>query len=415
MNYKTILKNVVALAFGEFSSKAFGFLTMIYLAKTLGAEQFGMVGFVSAIASYAVLFSNFGIEQYAAQRLSSHRFQDVRDLIGHVLSTRFLLSILLIIPFIIFGINYTSSISVQWLFIFQSIFIIAYALNLQFYFVSQKKFTSLAIVKILTAGSILIVTWFFVTSPNDLAIVTFISGSVTFFVFVAAVLFIVKKEKIALSMPTMHGVRQLLSNAAPLGISALMIQIYYSADVIFLGFTNPGVELGYYTGVYRLILVLTLISGFLYQIFLPELAKLKENHFHQFQTKFYIVFMICTGGIITIVSYIWAYEIVKVILGSEYILAVGVFNILLVNVFMVFVNVSFGSLLIVWNRHKEYLIVVSAGAMFNVIGNIILIPHYGIYGAAISTVAAECAVFLIAFYFNQKIFGLFNSKKATAF
>jgi len=54
-----------------------------------------------------------------------------------------------------------------------------------------------------------------------------------------------------------------------------MIQIYYLARYFFLGFTNPGVELGYYTGAYRIILLFTLIPGFFYSIFLPDWQKLR--------------------------------------------------------------------------------------------------------------------------------------------
>ena len=64
--------------------------------------------------------------------------------------------------------------------------------------------------------------------------------------------------------------------------------------------------------------------------------------------------------------------------------------------------------MIAWNQHKKYLLVVASGAGANILANIILIPLYGIYGAAIATVIAETAVFVMAIYFNKKIFGLFT-------
>jgi len=59
MKYRTIFSNFAALAFGEFASKAFGFITMVYLARVLGAENFGFIGFVSTISAYVVLFCKF--------------------------------------------------------------------------------------------------------------------------------------------------------------------------------------------------------------------------------------------------------------------------------------------------------------------------------------------------------------------
>ena len=139
MNYKAILSKLVTLAFGEFSSKAFGFFTMVYLARVLGADNFGMVGFVSAISGYVLLFANFGIEQYAARLLATGQLRESGHLIGSVLKSRLFLSLIFIVPFIIFGILYSAQSVVQWLFIFQSLFILANAFNLQFYFIAEKK------------------------------------------------------------------------------------------------------------------------------------------------------------------------------------------------------------------------------------------------------------------------------------
>jgi O-antigen/teichoic acid export membrane protein len=408
-----MFSNFVALAFGEFSSKAFGFLTMIYLANTVGAERFGMIGFASAAAAYAVLFANFGIDQYAQQQLSARSIGSTPNLTGDVLVTRTVLSFLLVIPFTAFGVLYSDDPVIRWLFIFQSIVIAAYALNLQFYFVSQQKAAALTIVKIAAAAGILLVTWLAVNGPDDLPRVPLISGTITAVVFLITARFVFAGGAIPFRIPSFRAMTALITDAAPLGLSSLMIQIYYSADVLILGFMNPGRELGYYTGAYRIILILTMISGFLFQVFLPELAKITERHFRHPQTKMYISTMLLAGGIVSVVSYIWGYELVLLILGKEYIPAIGVFNILLINVFMVFVNVSFGSLLIAWNRHKQYLAVVTIGAASNVIANIVLIPQYGIYGAAVSTVIAECAVFLSALYFHQSIFGIGETKKGS--
>jgi O-antigen/teichoic acid export membrane protein len=89
----------------------------------------------------------------------------------------------------------------------------------------------------------------------------------------------------------------------------------------------------------------------------------------------------------------------------------NVFTILLVNLFMIFVNVSLAHLLVAWNHHKKYLIVVSSGAIANIACNIMLIPTYGIIGAAIATVCAEVVVLGTTLYYHNRLHGLFASRK----
>ena len=408
--FKTIFISFSQLAFGEFFSKVFGFFTMVYLARVLGAENFGLVGFVSTISAYVVLFANFGVEQYAARTLAASPLKENEQLIGNVIGSRFILSLLLFIPFIWFGIFYSNTSGEVWLFIFQSLFILACAFNLQFYFVAVKNISTLTLIKTAISSCILLCSYLFVKGPSDLPLVTLVSGTITLLAFLWSVRYVFHKERLHYKAFSFSNIFPLLKGAAPLGVSALMIQIYYSADIVFLGFTNPGVELGYYTGAYRIILLFTLIPGFFYSIFLPELAKITTDHFKNKYTQLYIGLLISFGCILSVVSYIWSAEIINLVLGKTYLPAVGVFKILLMNVFMVFVNVALGNLLIAWNKHNKYLLVVTSGAVANIACNIVLIPQYGIYGAAVSTVVAECAVFVAALYYTHTIFGLVNKE-----
>ena len=410
MNYKAILSKLVTLAFGEFSSKAFGFFTMVYLARVLGADNFGMVGFVSAISGYVLLFANFGIEQYAARLLATGQLRESGHLIGSVLKSRLFLSLIFIVPFIIFGILYSAQSVVQWLFIFQSLFILANAFNLQFYFIAEKKILTLAILKTSVSFSILLCSIIFVKSTSDLARVTFISGTVTLLFYASMVKYLFSKRIIVYSQYSFPNIVNMLKKSAPLGVSALMIQIYYSADIVFLGFTNPGIDLGYYTGVYRIILLFTAIPGIIYMIFLPDLAKINSGHFHHRITRNYIGLLFGLGCILPMIAYIFSRNIITLVLGISYIPAVGVFNISLLNVFLVFVNVSLAHLLIVWDKQHKYLTVVASGAIVNILSNIIMIPLFGIYGAAISTVFAECAVLVMTLFYHRTIFGLFKKE-----
>ena len=63
-----------------------------------------------------------------------------------------------------------------------------------------------------------------------------------------------------------------------------------------------------------------------------------------------------------------------------------------VNAALVYFNVLLGQPLLAWDRQRTYMLAVGSGAAANVVLNLLLIPPYGIVGAAVATLAAEAAV-----------------------
>ncbi|MFZ4619187.1 MAG: flippase [Bacteroidota bacterium] len=396
------LKTFAGAAAGEYLSKAFGFITTMYLARILTAEDFGALGFSSALASYAVLIANFGLDQYAAQSISSGRTENAKQITRDIFIIRSILSVLTFIPCILFGMYSSYSVQYQWLFILQAFVISAYALNPQFYYTAVDRLRVFSIQRITVAGLSFAAVFLVIRDRNDIAFIPMLTGSITFVVFLLAALSIYRKEKNEIAALKSIKMLSILKGALPLGISSLMIQIYYSADMIFLGIMQPGTDTGLYAAAYRVILIFTAVPGLFYMVFLPHLSTITEEYFRNIHTRTYILLQIFTGCILTVVLYIWSEEVIALILGATFLPAVKVFRILDINLFLVFVNVAVGNLLIAWNRQKEYLIVVSAGAFVNILLNVALIPEMGIYGAAYATVGAEIGVLLFTIYYHLR-------------
>ena len=377
---------------------------MAYLARALGVERFGFVGFVGSISAYLILFANFGIENYSTQQLASDRVRISKQTIGTIIGTRSLLSIVFIIPFIFFGFYYSQSASEKLFFVFQSIVIFAYSFNLQYYFVAVREVKTLAFFKTGSALLILIATYCFIMGPSDLQYVALVSGCVSLLFNLWSVHHVLKKIEMAFSFPKFADMKTLVWRSFPLGVSALMIQIYYSADIVFLGFTNPGVQLGYYTGAYRIINLVGAVPALLYLTYVPDLAKITAGHSIAKATREYIAVVIGSGIVIVGICFYFSKDIIALILGAQFAPSRTVFRILLLNALLIYVNVALAHLLIAWGENRSYLFVVSSGAAVNIVLNFVLIPLYGINGAAIATVCAEAAVCVAAWYYLRKTF-----------
>jgi len=366
--------------------------------------MFGFTGFVGSISAYAILFSNFGIETYATRLLAADREALTKKTMGVIFGTRSLLAIALIIPFIAFGFYYSQTVSEQLFFIFESVIILVYAFNLQYFFVSIRDVRKVAVIRTGSAALVLVASYCFIHSPADVQYNALIGSSVTLVFFLWGVVHAFRKLPGAFSFPSFSEMRGLVRDSLPLGVSALMIQIYHSADIVFLGFTNPGTQLGYYTGAYRIINLISAVPGLIYLTYIPDLATITEAHPAAKTTREYIAAVIALGIVIVGLSFYFSKEIITIILGAHFAPANTVFRILLINVLIIYINVAFAHLLMAWGENRSYLYVVSTGAAVNIVMNVVLIPHYGINGAAIATACAEAAVFVAAWRYLRKKF-----------
>jgi O-antigen/teichoic acid export membrane protein len=188
-------------------------------------------------------------------------------------------------------------------------------------------------------------------------------------------------------------IKGIIKASTPLAISALMINIYYNLDHVMLGMISTKRELGYYAAAYKIILLAIIPASIILQSFFPQLSKFYDQINERSRLmNFYARLMFVTGIFFTSMGLLFAGEIVEIVFGPAYKSSVPLLRILILNVFLIYVNMTYGNPLIAWNKQKYYSYVIASGAGLNVLLNIILIPKYFAYGAAIATILTEAVV-----------------------
>jgi O-antigen/teichoic acid export membrane protein len=84
--------------------------------------------------------------------------------------------------------------------------------------------------------------------------------------------------------------------------------------------------------------------------------------------------------------------VIVLIYGGAYVEAVRPLQILLITSSVIFLNVALVNPLLAWDRQTEYMKIIAVGALANVVMNVLLIPRFGIRGAAVATLLAEISV-----------------------
>jgi O-antigen/teichoic acid export membrane protein len=182
--------------------------------------------------------------------------------------------------------------------------------------------------------------------------------------------------------------------------------IYANLDIVMLGFMGDAEQVGYYQIATKIKVALTAVGGIVWNVALPKATQLWERGDHEgfaqlarrslrfvclLQLAVTLFFMVSAGWVIPLVA------------GKDYAPAVPSFRVLLLSLLPIAASNIIGEqLLIPAGKEKRLLAAELAGAGANLILNLVLIPTCGIVGAAAATVAAECVVTLLAYWYARK-------------
>lgn len=206
--------------------------------------------------------------------------------------------------------------------------------------------------------------------------------------------------------------KETLWKSLPYGIALILNTFYFRIDSLLLYFIRGPVETGVYGVPMKLFEQIMLLPLYFMNAVLPVLTKAIDkgrdayNRIIQYAYDFIIMisFPILAGG------YALAYPLIFVISGPEFLskLDKGFYGsdialkILLFSYVLSFIAGVFTFVLIAVGKQLKILWVNLAGAIFNVIANLIIIPIYGFRGAAIISVATQVMLLIMLIFYSRK-------------
>ena len=202
--------------------------------------------------------------------------------------------------------------------------------------------------------------------------------------------------------------RELLSFSWPLVIGNFSYIFYTHTDRLFLGFFKTSKDIGVYMAGSQIAHLLTFVLPSLAFIFLPIMSELySKNKMHDFAHLYKSitrwVFLITLPLFLFLVFF--SKEIILLLFGLQYWSSV---NILRILALAFFISASVGlawDTLLAMGKSKALMMTQSVGAMTNVVLNVLLIPPFGIEGAAIGTASGIIIVNFMQLYiiYHSKI------------
>jgi O-antigen/teichoic acid export membrane protein len=392
-----IAKNTGVLLASQIASYIFGFFFIMYTARYLGAEGFGILSFALAFTGIFGVFADLGLRQLTVREVARDKSLASKYL-GNIAVMKVILAIITfgLIALFINLLGYPEqTIKVVYLVALSVIF---GTFSGMFYSVFQalEKMEYQSVGQILSSALLLTGALFAIS--RGVSVVGFASIYFLVSVVVLVYSFVVGVWKLVLPKVEVDWSfwKLTIKEALPFGITVIFITIFYWIDSVMLSLMQGDEVVGWYNAAYRLIMVLLFIPSTLNMVIFPAMSRfyVTSKKSLRFAYEKYFKLMAIVGFPIGVGTTLLADRFVLLIYGAEYAPSIIALQILVWSSVFIFLGGAFGRLLESSNNQMTITKITAINALVNVILNLILIPKFSYIGASIATVITEFSVLM---------------------
>lgn len=401
--FKKIITNAGWMLVDKVVRMAGGAIVGIWSTRYLGPKDFGTWNYALAISGIFGAIASLGFEGVIVRDLVENP-KDRDKLLGTAFALRFVASILTTILAITFAAllkpNAHSLILLVFICSLGSAFQSAYVIDLYFRSATSSKHSIIAqdsafalsvIVKIL-----LIV--------GKCSLLSFVVLGIAEQALAAVFLIFAYKKRVNSIREWKYSQAtaiRLLSDSWPLIVSGLVISIYMRIDQIMLGKILGESAVGVYSAAVKVSEIWYFIPISILNSAFPTILKSKATNEIEYrnQLQYVATFLLWMSMFVALIMQYLSKPVITILYGSKF---EGASSVLIIHIWTgvaVAIGCIWSQWILVEGKQKLSIINYVVTALINVILNLILIPKFGICGAAISTLSAysigQCTSFFL--------------------
>jgi O-antigen/teichoic acid export membrane protein len=402
-----VLKNTFWLSLGQFFTRLFKFLLVVFAARILGPEGWGSFQYVLSIASMFFIFSDWGVGNLLIRDYQQKEDFKERIRTGSLIreSLAFLSLIVALIASLIFeNPNFRKTFIILALFLFLGN-LRDYILN---FFQAIQKMEKQFIVNFVESLLTLIFGIIFLLTLRNFVSFAFAYLFGIFFSFILAIL--LAKNFLIYLKPKINYefIKYYLINGLPLALFGVLGFVFFTTDQIILGKLKGVETVGYYSIAARIILILTTFpSLFLISLF-PQLALSvsdKERLKNIFKKS--IPFILLISFFLFAFILIFA-DFLPLLFGQKYIPSIQPLKLLSLILLLIPLTNLFDNFLFSINKQWQDFFITLFCAILNVVLNFLLIPQYSIFGAIYATLISQFVNLILTSLLSYRYFRILN-------
>jgi O-antigen/teichoic acid export membrane protein len=393
---QTVAKNTFWLTAGTVGSRLVKAILIIYAARVLGAEGYGVFSYTLSLAGFFTIFSDFGLSALLTREAIKKP-----EKISSYLATTFVIKTvtvaLTVLATLIAAPHFTKIAGVRPLIPIAALLLAFDSLRGLGFSITRAQnrmeleglFTVLTDVFITAFGVIVL----FVKPTTYLLTAAYAAGSGVGFVLVAFV--VLRQFRKLLSYFDKSLIKHILSSAWPFAIMGLLGGFMINIDTLFIGFFRTAGELGLYGAAQRPIQFAYILPTFFGISLFPVVSNFihrGDNTKVRLALEKSIVAMYAIAIPLALGSIIIGKQLIYLFFGREYLAATTTFQLLSLTYLLIFPNTIISNTIFAYDKQKIFLISSTLGAAANSFLDWLFIPSYGIAGSAVATIISQILV-----------------------
>lgn len=404
---ENVVRNVVWAVTGKVVTLLGGLLVGIFVARYLGPEQYGLMSYVMSYVALFQVLASFGMDQIEIREES--KSPEERD---QIIGTAFTLKIgFAIITMLLVAITawiFEADSFTKWMIILYSASMVANSFG-----VIRNYFTSLVwneyIVKTeitrTLIGAGIKVGLLLLQAP----LVWFIAATLFDTMLIAGGYLVSYRSKIDSIKKWTFDRKQaiyLVKQSFPLLLSGAAVIVYTKIDQVMIGNMIDKQSVGLYAVAGTFVQVIAFIPTIMSQTVTPILIRFYSSNIDEYKTKAQI-FMNLTTWIIILVCIIvccLSYPIVKYTYGLQYLSAIPLLQITVFKEIGYALAQTSGTMIVIENKQNIVVIRNIIGCFACITLNLLLIPRYGITGAAVCSIITS----ILTGFFSHAIIPIYR-------
>ena len=400
---RRVLRNAGALAVARGTTMVLSLVTFAYLARVLEPERFGVLSIGLALVAYFGLPVNFGLDVLGVRELAREaRRSD--ELVGAILGLRTILVVLALGAYTLV----VSFFDMPWLYKLvlwiQGLALIGQAISLEWVYQGLERMGVVAVRNVAVAAMSLAGTLLLVRSPDDVLVAAAVGAASLIAANGSLLLTYARRLGTVRVRLRRSAWLPLLKPALPLWASHAMVIVAVYLDTLLVGLLAGEEAAGLYAAVYKLAAIALVPAEILLLAFLPTLANafgtlgLMRERARAFATALFSLGLpICLGGALL------APDLTTLVYGPDYASASVALALLMANMLLAYGAIAYGQPLVAWDKERAFLLAFTISVALNIPLDLVLIPRFGIDGAATGTVIAQAISAAILFALHYRL------------
>ena len=383
----------VAMSAATLFAQIVGFFMLAVIARRLGPQDVGSYSFAISLMYYFAIPANFGVTALATRELARDPDR-ARPLLGEIMALQGALCLIPYVVLVALAPLLAADDTSQTLIPIVGLTFALEAASLGFVLYGFQRFGIMAAARVVGALTFAALTFLFVHEGDTTPLAWIHLAGVAATSVITAVVVLRATGGPKLEVGPRDLARRFRAGV-PLGVSAVMISIYYTVDSLLLGWLRSTEEVGQYAIAYRIPLALLAFAALWGSVLFPHMSALAERSRVEVreQIGYFASLALVASFPLLAGALVVGEQMIPGLFGQEFERAGTPFIVLMFAAALVPFSINWGTSAIALgdDRHQAY--AVTLGAVLNLAANLIVIPEYGMTGAAVTTVCAEVVVF----------------------